>query len=188
MILVFDFVYSLSFLNGAGGYTVIATKAISSLITQGIFVMFTYWVFYLMIVVLLVTGVLQIRYLQAALQCYDSTVSTLPSGFFLFSLFFPFFFFSTDVNTQFLLLLQAVIPTQFVMFTMFAIISGGVLYDDFAGMAPLNVRFLSLFHFHFSLDFPSDLFRLSPPRLCSSLWESCLPSLVSHSSPGAARD
>lgn len=35
---------------------------------------------------------------------------------------------------------QEVIPTQFVMFTVFAILGGGILYDDFAGMPALNVK------------------------------------------------
>jgi len=36
--------------------------------------MFTEWVFYVMLVILVASAVLQIRFLQAALQSFDSTV------------------------------------------------------------------------------------------------------------------
>lgn len=88
------------------GYTVSATKAVSSLLNQGALEMFTEWIFYVMILMLVVTGVLQVRYLQKALQKFDST---------------------------------EVIPTQFVMFTLFAILAGGVLYDDFENMSTMDI-------------------------------------------------
>jgi len=96
--------------------------------------MFTYWIFYVMAVVLVVTGVLQVRYLQKALQIHDSTVcpSLLSSPnprqhlIYLYS--------SSLFHDQ-----QEVIPTQFVMFTIFAILGGGILYDDFSKLPGLNV-------------------------------------------------
>lgn len=61
----------------------------------------SYPVSYLLIAVLVITAVLQIKYLNKALQRFDST---------------------------------EVIPTQFVLFTVSAIIGSAVLYHDFDGM------------------------------------------------------
>lgn len=61
-----------------------------------------YPVSYLLILVLVVTAILQIKYLNRALQRFDST---------------------------------EVIPTQFVLFTISAIIGSAVLYHDFDGMS-----------------------------------------------------
>lgn len=57
-----------------GGYTVVATSAVSTLLQHDPLGMFTLWIFYVMLAVMIVTGVLQIRYLQNGLQYYDSTV------------------------------------------------------------------------------------------------------------------
>ncbi|CEG77030.1 hypothetical protein RMATCC62417_11846 [Rhizopus microsporus] len=85
-----------------GGYTVLSTKSVASLLSLTLFKMFTYPVSYFLILVLVVTAILQIKYLNKALQRFDST---------------------------------EVIPTQFVLFTISAIIGSAVLYHDFDGMS-----------------------------------------------------
>ncbi|KAK9695278.1 hypothetical protein K7432_013048 [Basidiobolus ranarum] len=84
-----------------GAYTVLATKAISSLLSFTLIVTFSYPITYLLLFVLLSTAVLQIKYLNKSLQRFDST---------------------------------EVIPTQFVLFTISAIIGSATLYNDFANM------------------------------------------------------
>ncbi|KAL4075995.1 magnesium transporter NIPA-domain-containing protein [Scleroderma yunnanense] len=81
-----------------GGFTVLATKATSTLLTKEWGKMFTEWITYPVFVVLLLTGVLQIRYLNRALKRFDSKI---------------------------------VIPTQFVLFTLSAVVGSAVLYGDF---------------------------------------------------------
>ncbi|KAL0146001.1 magnesium transporter NIPA-domain-containing protein [Mucor lusitanicus] len=81
-----------------GGYTVLSTKSVASLLSLTFFKMFAIIPAYF---VLVVTAVLQIKYLNKALQRFDST---------------------------------EVIPTQFVLFTVSAIIGSAVLYHDFDGM------------------------------------------------------
>ncbi|KAI9020214.1 magnesium transporter NIPA-domain-containing protein [Phycomyces nitens] len=85
-----------------GGYTVLCTKSVSSLLSLSFLTMFTYPVSYILIITLVVTAVLQIKYLNKALQRFEST---------------------------------QVIPTQFVLFTISAIIGSAVLYHDFDGMS-----------------------------------------------------
>ncbi|CAG8441856.1 6485_t:CDS:2 [Ambispora leptoticha] len=84
-----------------GGYTVLSTKAISSMLTMTFVLMFEAGITWVLLFVLIVTAVAQIKYLNKALQRFDST---------------------------------QVIPTQFVLFTISAIIGSAVLYDDFAEM------------------------------------------------------
>ncbi|KAF7355162.1 DUF803 domain membrane protein [Mycena sanguinolenta] len=81
-----------------GGFTVLSTKAISTLLTMQWFEMFAKWITYPTLVVLALTGVGQIRYLNRALMRFDGKV---------------------------------VIPIQFVLFTISAIIGSAVLYGDF---------------------------------------------------------
>lgn len=81
-----------------GGYTVLATKGVASLLSGTLWHTLTFPVTYLLIFILVLTAVLQIRYLNRALQRFDST---------------------------------QVIPTQFVLFTLSAIIGSAVLYRDF---------------------------------------------------------
>ncbi|CAI2168427.1 18075_t:CDS:2 [Funneliformis geosporum] len=84
-----------------GGYTVLATKSISSMLTMTYVAMFTYSITYFLLIILMSTAVLQIKFLNKALRQFDST---------------------------------EVIPTQFVLFTISAIIGSAVLYKDFADM------------------------------------------------------
>ncbi|KAL1740508.1 magnesium transporter NIPA-domain-containing protein, partial [Schizophyllum fasciatum] len=81
-----------------GGFTVLSTKAISTLLTMEWVNIFTHWITYVVIVVLVVTGVGQIRYLNRALMRFDSKV---------------------------------VIPMQFVLFNLSAIVGSAILYGDF---------------------------------------------------------
>ncbi|CCM03376.1 uncharacterized protein FIBRA_05506 [Fibroporia radiculosa] len=82
-----------------GGFTVLSTKAISTLLTLEWFDMFTEWITYPTIAILLGTGIGQIRYLNRALMRFDSKI---------------------------------VVPTQFVMFNLSAIVGSAIMYDDFA--------------------------------------------------------
>ncbi|KAH8106309.1 DUF803-domain-containing protein [Cristinia sonorae] len=81
-----------------GGFTVLSTKAFSTLLTMEWFEIFTEWITYPIIAVLIGTGVGQIRYLNRALMRFDSKV---------------------------------VVPTQFVLFNLSAIIGSAILYGDF---------------------------------------------------------
>ncbi|CAO3674961.1 unnamed protein product [Umbelopsis ramanniana] len=81
-----------------GAYTVLSTKSVSSLLSLTFYKMFTYPVSYVLFFVLVSTAIIQIKYLNKALQRFDAT---------------------------------AVIPTQFVLFTVSAIIGSAVLYRDF---------------------------------------------------------
>ncbi|KAK2466361.1 hypothetical protein APHAL10511_002003 [Amanita phalloides] len=81
-----------------GGFTVLSTKALSTLLTTEWIDIFMEWITYPVLFVLIATGVGQIRYLNRALMRFDSKV---------------------------------VIPTQFVLFTLSAIIGSAILYGDF---------------------------------------------------------
>ncbi|KAF9284295.1 hypothetical protein BGZ68_004799 [Mortierella alpina] len=56
-----------------GGYTVLATKGVSSLLSLSFYKMFTYPIAYLLVFVLVSTAVLQIKFLNKSLQRFDST-------------------------------------------------------------------------------------------------------------------
>ncbi|KAF9076349.1 magnesium transporter NIPA-domain-containing protein [Rhodocollybia butyracea] len=81
-----------------GGFTVLSTKAVSTLLTMRWSRVFTSVITYPVIVVLILTGVGQIRYLNRALMRFDSKI---------------------------------VIPIQFVLFNLSAIIGSAILYGDF---------------------------------------------------------
>lgn len=85
-----------------GGFTVLSTKGISSLISGGQPIeALKFPITYALVVVLAVTAVVQITYLNRALQRFDS---------------------------------REVIPTQFVFFTISAIVGSAILYRDFENM------------------------------------------------------
>ncbi|KAJ8328993.1 hypothetical protein O5D80_002954 [Batrachochytrium dendrobatidis] len=67
-----------------GGYTVLATKALSSLLKMSFFLLSSHWVVYLMIFVLTSTAVLQVQHLNRALSAFDS-VEVIPTNFVLFT-------------------------------------------------------------------------------------------------------
>jgi len=68
-----------------GGFTVLSTKAVSSLLSTVQMLMFTYLFTYLLLLVLVSTAILQVKYLNKALQNFDSTV-VIPTQFVLFTL------------------------------------------------------------------------------------------------------
>jgi drug/metabolite transporter (DMT)-like permease len=68
-----------------GGYTVLSTKGISSLISSSFYHIFQYPIAYLFTFVLVSTAVLQVKYVNRALQRFDST-QVIPTQFVLFTL------------------------------------------------------------------------------------------------------
>ncbi|KJZ73383.1 hypothetical protein HIM_07177 [Hirsutella minnesotensis 3608] len=68
-----------------GGYTALATKGVSSMLSSTLWRAFTTPVTYVLIVILLATAVMQIRYVNKALQRFDST-QVIPIQFVLFTL------------------------------------------------------------------------------------------------------
>ncbi|KAI9312182.1 magnesium transporter NIPA-domain-containing protein [Dichotomocladium elegans] len=90
-----------------GAYTVVATKGLSSLLNLTLYNLFTYGISYVLMAILVVTAIMQVKYLNRAMQRYDST---------------------------------AVIPTQFVLFTISAIIGSAVIYRDFDGDDPSHLN------------------------------------------------
>ena len=69
----------------AGGYTVLTTKGVSSMLSSTLFKAFTTPVTYGLLLVLLGTAVMQVRYVNKALQRFDST-QVIPIQFVLFTL------------------------------------------------------------------------------------------------------
>ncbi|KAG0236680.1 hypothetical protein BGX31_003848 [Mortierella sp. GBA43] len=74
----------LSIVGIFGGYTVLATKGLSSLLSLSFYKMFTYPIAYLLVFVLVSTAVLQIKFLNKALQRFDST-QVIPTQYVLFT-------------------------------------------------------------------------------------------------------
>ena len=68
-----------------GGYTALSTKGVASLLSDTLWRAFTYPVNYLLIFILVLTAVLQIRYVNRALQRFDST-QVIPTQFVLFTI------------------------------------------------------------------------------------------------------
>lgn len=93
-----------------GSYTVLATKGVSSMLSITLYQMLRYWITHILLFVLIASAVMQIKYLNRALQRFDSTT---------------------------------VIPTQFVLFTISAIVGSAVIYKDFDQVDPaLLVSFI----------------------------------------------
>lgn len=68
-----------------GGYTALSTKGVASLLSDTLWRTLTFPVTYLLVFVLAVTAALQIRYVNRALQRFDST-QVIPTQFVLFTL------------------------------------------------------------------------------------------------------
>lgn len=68
-----------------GGYTVLATKGLSTLLSLELIGIFKEWITYPLIFILLGTGILQIRYLNRALMNFDSKI-VIPTQFVFFNL------------------------------------------------------------------------------------------------------
>ncbi|KAE8359107.1 magnesium transporter NIPA-domain-containing protein [Aspergillus caelatus] len=68
-----------------GGYTALSTKGVSSLLSFTLWHVITFPITYLLVFVLVFSAVLQIRYINRALQRFDST-QVIPTQFVLFTL------------------------------------------------------------------------------------------------------
>ncbi|KAH0023793.1 DUF803-domain-containing protein, partial [Aureobasidium melanogenum] len=68
-----------------GGYTALSTKGVASLLSNTIWHVVTFPITYLLVAVLVSTAILQIKYLNRALQHFDST-QVIPVQFVLFTL------------------------------------------------------------------------------------------------------
>ncbi|KAK7502117.1 hypothetical protein BaRGS_00006481 [Batillaria attramentaria] len=89
-------------------FTVISAKALSSMIQISFsgYSQFKHPIFYVMIVIMVATAVIQVKYLNQAMKDFNSTV---------------------------------VVPTNFVFFTISAILSGIVFYKEFYGMTSMDI-------------------------------------------------
>ncbi|KAI4224501.1 MAG: hypothetical protein L6R40_008440 [Gallowayella cf. fulva] len=68
-----------------GGYTALSTKGVASLLSDTLWRTLTFPITYLLLVVLVTSAVMQIRYINRALQRFDST-QVIPTQFVLFTL------------------------------------------------------------------------------------------------------
>ncbi|KAK9447213.1 magnesium transporter NIPA-domain-containing protein [Limtongia smithiae] len=68
-----------------GGYTALSTKALSSLLTYTLYRVFTYPITYILVLVLVFTAVMQVKYLSRALQQFEST-QVIPTHFVFFTI------------------------------------------------------------------------------------------------------
>ncbi|KAL9101678.1 MAG: hypothetical protein Q9187_009210 [Circinaria calcarea] len=68
-----------------GGYTALSTKGVASLLSGTLWRALTFPITYLLVFILVVTAILQIRYLNRALQRFDST-QVIPTQFVLFTI------------------------------------------------------------------------------------------------------
>jgi len=69
----------------AGGYTALSTKGVASLLSDTLWRALTFPITYLLVAILVATAVMQIRYVNRALQRFDST-QVIPIQFVLFTL------------------------------------------------------------------------------------------------------
>ena len=68
-----------------GGYTALSTKGVASLLSGSLWRALTFPITYLLVLVLVATALLQIRYVNRALQRFDST-QVIPTQFVLFTI------------------------------------------------------------------------------------------------------
>ncbi|KAB8349650.1 hypothetical protein FH972_023669 [Carpinus fangiana] len=68
-----------------GGYTALSTKGVSSLLSYRLWRVFTFPIFYILLVVLVGTAVMQVKYVNRALQRFDST-QVIPVQFVMFTI------------------------------------------------------------------------------------------------------
>ncbi|KAF1915449.1 magnesium transporter NIPA-domain-containing protein [Ampelomyces quisqualis] len=68
-----------------GGYTALSTKGVASLLSYTLWHVITFPVFYLLVAILIGTAVMQIKYVNRALQRFDAT-QVIPVQFVLFTL------------------------------------------------------------------------------------------------------
>lgn len=72
-------------LGSIGGYTALSTKGVASLLSFTLWHVITFPVTYLLVAILVFSAVMQIRYINRALQRFDST-QVIPTQFVLFTL------------------------------------------------------------------------------------------------------
>lgn len=72
-------------LTWTGGYTALSTKGVASLLSYTLWRVITFPVFYLLVAILVGTAVMQIKYINRALQRFDAT-QVIPVQFVLFTL------------------------------------------------------------------------------------------------------
>ncbi|RMZ75288.1 hypothetical protein DV738_g5552, partial [Chaetothyriales sp. CBS 135597] len=68
-----------------GGYTAIATKGVAALLSASLYKAFTFPIFYSLVLLLVFSAIMQIRYLNKALQNFNST-QVIPTQFVCFTL------------------------------------------------------------------------------------------------------
>jgi drug/metabolite transporter (DMT)-like permease len=68
-----------------GGYTAISTKGVASLLSDTLWRTFTFPISYLLVAILVVSAIMQIRYINRALRRFDST-QVIPTQFVLFTI------------------------------------------------------------------------------------------------------
>ena len=68
-----------------GGYTALSTKSVASLLSTSLLDAFTFPIFYVSVLILIASAVMQIRYLNKALQNFDAT-QVIPTQFVMFTL------------------------------------------------------------------------------------------------------
>lgn len=68
-----------------GGYTALSTKGVASLLSTSLYRAFEYPILYVLVLILVVSAVMQLRYLNRGLQNFDST-QVIPVQFVLFTL------------------------------------------------------------------------------------------------------
>jgi magnesium transporter len=68
-----------------GGYTALSTKGVASLLSSSLYKAFTYPIFYPLVLILIGSAIMQIRYLNRALQNFNST-QVIPTQFVMFTL------------------------------------------------------------------------------------------------------
>jgi magnesium transporter len=68
-----------------GGYTALSTKGVASLLSAELWKAFAFPIFYVLVLILVGSAVMQIRYLNKALQNFDST-QVIPTQFVVFTL------------------------------------------------------------------------------------------------------
>ncbi|XP_052776292.1 NIPA-like protein 2 [Mya arenaria] len=125
-------------------FSVISAKAVSSMI-QLTFAgdsQLKYWSLYIMIFIMFSTAILQVKYLNAAMKKFESTI---------------------------------VVPTNFVFFTISAIIAGIVFYREFWGMTALEIF---MFLFGCCLSFVGVYFIVAGRKIPAAIVE------ATHATPG----
>lgn len=68
-----------------GGYTALSTKGVASLLSDTLWMALTFPITYFLVGILVLSALMQIRYVNRALQCFDST-QVIPTQFVLFTI------------------------------------------------------------------------------------------------------